>query len=43
MKFAALGALYNQDKPEYFEECLISLSNQTKKIPTYIVIDGPIG
>jgi len=43
MEFAALGALYYQDKPEYFEECLKSLSNQTKKIPIYIVIDGPIG
>jgi len=42
-KFAALGALYHKDKPEYFEQCLISLSNQTKKIPIYIVIDGPIG
>ena len=43
IKFAALGALYHGDKPKYFEECLISLVNQIKEIPIYIVIDGPIG
>jgi len=42
MKFAALGAIYNGDQPQYLNECLYSLSAQTRKIPIYIVVDGPI-
>ena len=38
----ALGAVYEGDNPEYLNECLISLTNQTISIPIFIVIDGPI-
>lgn len=42
IKFCALGALYNGDQEEYLDKCLSSIANQTRPIPIYIVIDGPI-
>ena len=39
-RFCALGALYNGEKVNYFDQCLKSLENQTEKIPIYIVFDG---
>ena len=43
VRFAALGALYFGDKPEFFRACLESLALQTKQLPIFIVVDGPIG
>lgn len=42
IKICALGALYNGEKPEYLNSCLLSLQSQTIKIPIVFVIDGPI-
>lgn len=41
-KFAALGALYHGDNPQFFRGCLESLESQTLQLPVYIVVDGPI-
>jgi glycosyltransferase involved in cell wall biosynthesis len=41
-KICALGALYHGERPEYLHSCLVSLQNQTIKIPIVFVIDGPI-
>ena len=43
VRIAALGALYFGDNPEFFRACLESLAVQTKQLPIFIVVDGPIG
>ena len=40
--YCALGALYDGDNPKYFERALVSVLNQTKRIPICLVLDGPI-
>lgn len=40
--FCALGAVYGGDDPDYFELALLSVINQTFRIPICLVIDGPI-
>lgn len=40
LRFCALGALYNGENAQYFEECLRSLESQTRAFPIYIVVDG---
>ena len=42
MKFVALGAVYEKDNPDYLDQALHSLSNQTKAVDTCLVVDGPI-
>lgn len=41
-KICALGALYHGESSEYLHSCLVSLQDQTIKIPIVLVIDGPI-
>ena len=43
-KFSVLMSLYYKEKPEYFQECIESVLNQTiKPKEIVIVFDGPIG
>ena len=44
MKFTVLMSLYYKENPEYFDQCLNSIKNQTVQADEIaIVIDGPIG
>ena len=43
LRFAALGALYHGDQPEFFRACLQSLEAQTLQLAIFIVVDGAIG
>ena len=44
MNFSVLMSVYYKEKPEYLEECLTSLENQTVKASEWVIVqDGPIG
>ena len=43
MKFSVLMSLYYKESPYYFEECLVSIYNQTVPVTELVIVeDGPL-